>query len=154
MTKRQKIAETFKAGLQTITTAAGYRTTFPTVTHWANLDVIDISTSVVDVMDRVNTNTDTDQGEDEKLQIEIRLGCCSANANYTTIVNMIDDIKKWYGTNRETVIRTLNVVNIMLRSDEVATGRNSSGKEIGVGKVLFDVTTGQHANWVYDDYEY
>ena len=152
MTKRQKIAQAFVTGLSSITIAGGYRTNFPTVKHWSGDIEPKENETVVIVKDRKNTNTEDSESEKEKLIIETDMACCIANANYATMCNMIDDAKKWYDANRKSLEVSLNVPEIQYQSDDIGIERFE--KEVGAGKVIFIVTTGQNSNWVYDSTEY
>lgn len=152
MTKRQKISTSFVSALSAITIAGGYRTNFPTVKHWSGDIEPKENETVVVVKDRTNVNTEDSESEKEKLIIDIHMTCCITNTNYATICNMIDDVKKWYHTNRKTLEVNLNVPEIHYESDDIAIERFE--KEIGAGRVTFSVITGQNSNWVYDSTEY
>lgn len=152
MTKRKKIATTFVSGLSAITKAGGYKTNFPAVKHWKTNLIPKENELTVIVRDTSNNSTDSQENVSEKLNIEVLFGCCKVDENYDIIDVMIDDIKKWYDSNKKQLEVTLNLVGIRYVNDELAVDQLE--KEVGAGKVLFEVETGQHCNWNYDDTNY
>lgn len=152
MTKRQKIAESFTTALSNISIANNYRVDFPTAKHWSTEIEPQEDQKVVVVRDRSNNSSEDAESEKEILIIDVLLACRIKDQNYATICNMIDDIKKWFYNNRKSLEVSLNCPEIKYISDEVALDRAEF--EIGAGRVVFNITTGQNSNWTYDDTVY
>ena len=152
MTKRKKIATTFVTELSALSIAGGYKVDFPTAKHWAvNVIPKEKETTVI-IRDTLSRDFESEENSTEKLNIEILLGVCIEDENYDTIDAMVDDIKKWHSNNHHRIEEELNLLQIKYVSDEL--GVDQLEKQIGVAKVLFEVATGQHCNWIYDDTEY
>ena len=148
MTKRDQITGKIKTYLDAITTNGGYKVTFPAAKIWSPyVENPSDGLKFVSIKDTVNTHAKEDDSDIKKMLIEIIMQCCVKDANYSTILNMVDDVYKCIYTNRRTIEKDLSAY-INPVSDEVAILNNE--REFGVAKVIFEITHSQHAEWIYE----
>ncbi len=152
MTKREAIVHSFRQYLDAITIIGGYKNNFPASTHWSTNIEPKENEILINVKDRALNFVDADQSGEEILSVDVFLGCCKTGTNYSTIANLIDDVKHCIFNNRRAMEVALNLTEIKFVSDEIEIAQFE--KEVGAGRVSFLITTGQNCNWYHDDTNY
>lgn len=154
-TKREIIAKTFAQYLSLISVATGYRNDFPTAQHWSTNIEPKENGMTVNVKDRLNNNSSGEENESERLRIEVLLGCTvtsPTDSNYRIMSNMIDDVKRCIWFHRKEIETALNLERIKYVSDDIEIAQDE--KQVGAGKVTFEVLTGENSDWFYDDTQF
>ncbi len=149
MTRRKQITDKLKLLLDAITIAGGYKTNFPAAKIWSPyVENPSDGFLLVSIKDTVNNFSDQDDATIQTLNVEVTLQCCVKDVNYTTILNMVDDVYKCIYANKHTIQKDLNIIDINPVSDEV--GLMANEREFAAAKIIFSIVHAKHYEWIYE----
>lgn len=149
MTKQQKISSLYKTTFQSISVANGYLTNFNTnkIYVWNTKILPKDETFYVNIKD----GKDYYEGQYGKLDLTIEIGCSVSN-NYTTITNMIQDIKKAVQDSLSSFLGVFSYYEaIFVESDfEIM----QEDRELAEGYILFEIIHEVNEYWTLDETVY